>query len=118
MDVKTKKKFKEYKECCRRSIQRPDFIPDDWRWASTYHILRTYFAYCITDNVIDDEVVDLVCEDIGFIKIELISGFEPEDVFLYSLFISETLGEWLSVALELELFEVAQNLKNIFDFCE
>jgi hypothetical protein len=116
--VSVEKKFKEFKNYCRVGIVRPDFIPDDFRWAATYHILRTYFAYCITEKIIERSIVDIVCEDICFQKEELQSEFDHNDLLIQSLYITSVLEDWLELALELELFETAQNLKNIFDYCE
>lgn len=113
-----KKKFKEYKEYCRKTIIRPDWIEDDYRWVMTFHILKTYFAYCLTNEVIDKTIVGIICTDINYLWEDLRSEVTPQDYFLIWSYVSQILDEWLEISLQMEEFEVSQNLKNIFDFCE
>lgn len=112
------KRFKELKEYCRGTIKRPDWIEDDYRWAMTFHILRTYFAYCVTNEIVPSEIVPIICTDISYQWDDLRQEVTPEDYFLIWAYVSNLLEEWLDVSVGLEEFEVSKNLKNIFDFCD
>lgn len=116
--VSAEKKFKEYKKWCNSTITKPDFMDDDWKWAATWHILRTYFRFAIDPNVKDPKTCEIICGDVHIIKMEMEEGFPVEDLLIHSAVINAILESWLEMAIRLELYEVAQNLKNIFDFCE
>jgi hypothetical protein len=116
--IDSKKRLKELKSYCRNTIVRPDFLPDDWRWAMTYHILKTYFVYTITNEVIEKDIVEVICFDVNLLWGEIRNETSPEDYFLISTYVAAILQDWLNVSLSLEEYEVSYNLKNIFDFCE
>lgn len=115
---KNKSKFKEYKSFCRNSIQRPEFIPDDFRWVMSYHILRTYYSYAITEQLIEEKIAQIICIDINYLWDDIKIETTPEDYFLIQTWVSQVLEEWLEISVDLELYEVSNNLKNLFDFCE
>lgn len=116
--IDERNRLKELKKYCRSLISKPDYLTDSITWTYAWHIIRTYYAYVFTREIITEAKSEVVCIDISYLWQELKDYAEPEDYFLISHYIHHLAEAWLELATELEEFEVSQNIKNVFDFCD
>lgn len=105
------------------TIKRPDFLEksnssgisvNDIAWNNSYEILYRMLD-CVRSCVLSQKAIDDILISIGESSYELDNILNGKQQLYTWIWIHGMIGAWLDMALELDQFETAANLKKIID---
>jgi hypothetical protein len=80
-----------------------------------YNILNVIYTYGVDTDIIPDKLVKEACKDVNSFQDELIDIVSANLHLTIWLWIGETVETWIEMAIKLEEFETATNLKKILE---
>ena len=80
-------------------------------------VANIFYSYIdvIEDNILPDKRIDEASDDIIKLSDEISLMVSDKDYLLTWIYIGDTITDWQKKAVELEEYEVAQNLKKLFN---
>jgi hypothetical protein len=69
----------------------------------------------VQDTILSDKEIAVVLEDINRVSGELCDILNSKDYLLTWIYIGDTVSDWQNKAVQLEEYEIASNLKKLFN---
>lgn len=69
----------------------------------------------IQETILPDKEIEVVLEEINKVSGDLCDILNSKDYLLTWIYIGDTISDWQKKAVELEEYEIAQNLKKLFN---
>jgi hypothetical protein len=112
------KKMNILRKDCVSSIQQPNFIDNldpilaRTAWSLTYNMVIN-FTEGLQKSVIPQWRCELISKEIMDISDDLSKLVDDVSLLMIWLFVGETIEDWIDMAISLDCFESAENLKRI-----